>query len=343
MTSLFPENFKILVTGGCGFIGTHVIKKLLEKSNSKVFNLDKLSYASNNINNGSYFPIDKERYFFIKANLESKTETEEAIRISDPDLIFHLAAESHVDNSIESPSQFITSNIIGTYNLLEAARNHYSKLNQKRKKLFKFHHISTDEVFGSLGIEGSFTESTSYDPKSPYSASKASSDHLVRAWHHTFKLPVLITNCSNNFGPYQFPEKLIPKAINNALSGKEIPMYGEGNNIRDWLYVEDHVDALFLVAKSGKNGQSYCIGGHGEKTNKEILEEICLILDKVLPKENSYKKLIKKVKDRPGHDFRYSINPSKIKTELNWSPNYTFKKALEITIMWYLNQFKNKL
>ena len=251
----------------------------------------------------------------------------------------HLAAESHVDRSIESPDQFIKSNILGTFNLLEAAKVHFEKLSYDRKNHFRFHHISTDEVFGTLGIDGQFNEDSKYDPRSPYSASKASSDHLVNSWHHTFGLPTLITNCSNNYGPWQYPEKLIPKTIINALQNLKIPIYGDGKNIRDWLYVEDHAEALIEVINKGQIGHNYCIGGNEERSNNEIAEIICNYLDVISPRNSSYKNLISYVEDRKGHDFRYAINPNKIKESLNWQPKFSFKEGIENTVNWYL---KNK-
>ena len=278
-----------------------------------------------------------EKYFFLKVDLKDLESTSLAVKEANPDIVIHLAAESHVDRSIESPLPFIMSNIIGTFNLLEAVRNHYDGLTNSRKKQFIFHHISTDEVFGTLGLEGKFCEETKYDPRSPYSASKASSDHLVNSWHHTYNLPILITNCSNNFGPWQFPEKLIPLVINKALKNETIPLYGNGLNIRDWLYVEDHVDAILLALKTCISGQKYCIGGFGEKTNKFVVEKICEILDSQNLFKNSCKRLINLVNDRPGHDFRYSIDSSLIQNKLNWKPKYSFDTALKKTVRWYLD------
>ena len=332
---------RILVTGGAGFIGSHVIKRLLQEKENYVFNLDKLGYAS------STYMLDKliqenncissHQYKFFNIDLASKSETENAIEESKPNLIMHLAAESHVDRSIDGPEEFIKSNILGTYNLLEAARRYWSELNADNKKTFRFQHISTDEVFGSLGESGSFSEDTPYDPRSPYSASKASSDHLVKAWFHTYKLPIVLTNCSNNYGPWQFPEKLIPLVIFKAFQNKKIPIYGDGLNIRDWLFIDDHVEALLLVAEKGKVGESYCIGGNGEKSNKEVVLKICEIMDRKFPSKAPHKNLIEFVKDRPGHDKRYAINPSKIIKNLGWKANHTFDEGLEETVNWYLD------
>ncbi len=334
------NGLKILITGGAGFIGGAVIRRLLTSGDSFIFNLDKIGYASdiNEINRILNDNKLSNRYTFLKVDLKDIKEVENAIKISDPDLIIHLAAESHVDRSIDSPSEFILSNVLGTFNLLEASKQHWSKLSNKRKEKFKFLHVSTDEVFGSLDInEKGFDESYPYDPRSPYSASKASSDHLVRSWFHTYKFPAMITNCSNNFGPKQFPEKLIPLVIQKALKGEDIPLYGDGSNIRDWLFVEDHVDAILLVISKGVIGQSYCVGGFGEKSNIEVVKMICEILENLIPsKKVPYHNLINKVKDRPGHDLRYSIDSSKIQSELGWTPKYSFESALKKTICWYL-------
>ncbi len=339
----YSEKPKILITGGGGFIGGAVIRKLLITSNCIIYNLDKMGYASdltsiNNVlvnlglKNGS-------RHKLLKVDLANSSTTFSAVKYADPDLIMHLAAESHVDRSIESPIEFIRSNILGTFNLLEAAREHYEKLPHNRKKHFKFHHISTDEVFGALGREGKFNENSKYDPRSPYSSSKASSDHLVNSWHHTFGLPTLITNCSNNYGPWQYPEKLIPKIIINALKNSKIPIYGTGENIRDWLFVEDHADALIKVISDGLVGEKYCIGGNEEKTNNEIANIVCNYLDELQPRNTSYKSLITYVKDRKGHDYRYANRTDKIQNELNWYPKFSFEEGIRNTINWYL---KNK-
>jgi len=339
----FTGKFRVLITGGAGFIGSAVIRKLLLNSDCIIFNLDKMSYASdlqsikhilNNLGNDK-FP----RHKLLKVDLANSFDVNESIEFADPDIILHLAAESHVDRSIEGPKAFIESNIVGTFNLLESVRKHYTNLNSKRKEQFRFLHISTDEVFGSLGEKGSFNELTRYDPRSPYSASKASSDHLVNAWHHTYGLPILMTNCSNNYGPWQNKEKLIPKIIFNAIKDNPIPIYGDGQNIRDWLYVDDHVDGLINVLNYGKIGEKYCIGGNEEHTNNEVVMLICKLLDDILPKENSHKELISYVNDRLGHDRRYSINASKIKSELYWSPKFSFKEGIESTVNWYVDYF----
>ncbi len=339
---------RILVTGGAGFIGGTLIRKLLNDTNAIIFNVDNLSYAADlsSINN---LANSKERHFHLNVNLNNEGETREAIREANPDIIFHLAAESHVDRSILSPKVFINSNIIGTFNLLEASRYQWENLSDERKEKFKFIHISTDEVFGSLNSFDKFKENSKYDPRSPYSASKAASDHLVRAWFHTYQLPTIITNCSNNYGPFQFPEKLIPLTILKALEDKRIPIYGDGENIRDWLYVDDHIDALILVSQEGKVGETYCIGDNNEKNNNYIVKEICTILDKRIPKNITYSNLIEFVKDRPGHDKRYAIDSTKIKEKLGWKPKINLHDGLVKTIEWYIknrnwceNIMKNK-
>ena len=334
--SLITENQKlrILVTGGAGFIGSWLIKKLLDTTNSNIFNLDKLSYASDLtlINKSKNI----ENHHLLNVNLINKKELEVAIDKCNPDIIFHLAAESHVDRSIDDSTPFIESNIIGTFNILEVAKKHWLRLDKERKEKFRFLHVSTDEVFGSLGKNGRFNEKTAYDPRSPYSASKASSDHLTSAWFHTYNFPVIRSNCSNNFGPYQFPEKLIPLVITKALQNKDIPIYGDGSNIRDWLYVEDHVDALLLLINKGIVGKNYCIGGNNEKTNLEIVTKICNKLDNTFSRKSSYKNLIKFVQDRPGHDRRYAIDSSYIKKEIKWKPSHNFDEALDKTVKWYI-------
>jgi len=332
---------RYLVTGGAGFIGGALVRRLINDKSNYVFNLDKLGYASNLESINNFVKINNfENYTFLKIDLLDKEALFKAIEEVKPDFIMHLAAESHVDRSIEEPNLFLESNVIGTFNLLNAAKKYWSGLAKNKKDKFRLLHISTDEVFGSLGAKGSFNEKTPYDPRSPYSATKASSDHLVRAWFHTFGLPILITNCSNNFGPWQFPEKLIPLVINKAFNGDKIPLYGDGLNIRDWLYVEDHIDGLLLVIKKGKIGESYCIGGFGERTNKYIVEFICEIMDKRQPKNQPHANLIEYVQDRPGHDRRYSVDSSKIRNELGWKLNNTLEKSLENTVVWYLNNYE---
>jgi dTDP-glucose 4,6-dehydratase len=335
---------RVLVTGGAGFIGGAVVRRLLRQSDATIFNLDKCGYASDlngieelqaELSTGS--PTGPERHQLIKLDLMDEEATLQALRHADPDLVLHLAAESHVDRSIEGPGAFIASNINGTFSLLQAARSHFEALPPERQARFRFHHISTDEVFGSLGAEGRFNESTPYDPRSPYSASKAASDHLVQAWHHTFGLPVLLTNCSNNYGPWQFPEKLIPVVILKALAGEPIPLYGDGGNVRDWLFVEDHVDALLLVARDGLPGRSYCVGGHGERSNKQLVTMLCDCLDRLRPAASPHARLITPVRDRPGHDRRYAIDPSRISAELGWQPRHNLEQGLEATVRWYLD------
>ena len=328
---------KILVTGGSGFIGSNFIHYLINNTDyQRIINLDKLTYAGNNDN---LINIQQNiRYKFIKGDICDRQCIKKIFQDYSPNKIVHFAAESHVDRSIDGPKDFINTNIVGTSILLEESLSYYNKLKKLSKSSFKFHHISTDEVFGSLGEKGFFVEDSPYDPSSPYSASKASSDHLVRAWHRTFGLPVTISNCSNNYGPYQFPEKLIPLMIINCLSNKSLPVYGKGENIRDWLYVEDHCKAINLILQEGAIGDTYNIGGNNEISNINIVESICTILDKLKPSNSgkSYKQLISFVKDRPGHDFRYAINTTKIKKDLNWEPKETFDSGLTKTIKWYL-------
>jgi len=328
---------KILVTGGAGFIGSNLVKHLMYKTEYQVVNVDKLTYSGNL--DSLTDVAEHKRYFFERADICDKQAINKLFDKHEPDFVMHLAAESHVDRSIDGPIDFLNTNIIGTFNLLEAARNHWQSLDQEKKQHFRFLHISTDEVFGSLGSEGSFREDTSYKPNSPYSASKASSDHLVRAWQHTYGLPTLVTNCSNNYGPYQFPEKLIPVVILKALKGEAIPVYGKGENIRDWLYVEDHVKALMAVLENGQIGQTYNVGGNAEQTNLDLVKKICDILNELKPNESigDYKNLITFVQDRPGHDLRYAINSSKIQSELNWKPEKTLDTGLQETVAWYLN------
>ncbi len=327
---------KILITGGAGFIGSAVIRQMIAETDATVINADKLTYAGNLQSLASV--ADNPRYRFEHVDICDAAEVARLFREHQPDAVMHLAAESHVDRSITGPMDFIATNIIGTYTLLEAAREYWNTLPAGRKNAFRFHHISTDEVYGSLGDSDLFTESTAYQPNSPYSASKASSDHLVRAWHHTYGLPVVTTNCSNNYGPYHFPEKLIPLVILNALNGKPLPIYGKGDNIRDWLYVDDHARALRLVLTKGQVGATYNIGGWNEKTNLEVVLAICAILDELRPNASitHHSSLITYVKDRPGHDCRYAIDASKIARELGWKPQETFDSGLRKTVEWYL-------
>jgi len=323
---------KILVTGGCGFIGSNFILSQINNHNNIILNYDKLTYAAN-IDNLKKVK-NNSSYSFINGDIQDYKKLKECINKFSPDYMINFAAESHVDRSIDSAEDFINTNILGTYRLLEASLEYYRK-----NKVFKFLHVSTDEVYGSLGENNFFTESTPYDPSSPYSASKAASDHLVRAWFKTYNFPGVITNCSNNYGPYQFPEKLIPLMIINCLNSNSLPIYGTGDNIRDWLYVEDHCDALYTVLNKGKVGETYNIGGNEEKTNLDIVNIICEILDDINPtkKYKTYKELITYVKDRPGHDFRYAIDATKIKNDLGWKPKYTFNKGIKDTILWYIN------
>ena len=332
---------RVLVTGGAGFIGGAVVRRLLSQRKALVFNLDKVGYASDC--SGIEATLQglgseaSDRYRFMRVDLADGEATAAALREADPDLVMHLAAESHVDRSIDGPDAFLSSNVIGTFSLLEAARAHWGALSEERQRNFRLHHISTDEVFGSLGATGRFSETTPYDPRSPYSATKAASDHLVMAWHHTYGLPVVLTNCSNNFGPWQFPEKLIPVVILKALAGEPIPLYGDGANVRDWLFVEDHVDALLLAATKGVPGESYCVGGHGERTNKQVVEAICALLDQLRPDGAPHSRLITPVADRPGHDRRYAIDPTRISRELGWQPRHGFAEGLEATVRWYVD------
>ena len=328
---------KILLTGGCGFIGSNLVRLLINESDHSVLNIDALTYAGNKHSLADV--SQSNRYQFSHSNICDRTAIDGLFQVFQPDAVMHLAAESHVDRSIDGPSAFIQTNIVGTYNLLEAARTYFSTLEPNRKERFRFLHVSTDEVYGSLGESGLFTESTPYDPHSPYSASKASSDHLARAWHDTYGLPVLVTNCSNNYGPFQFPEKLVPVVILKALRGDPIPVYGDGKNIRDWLYVVDHAEALCTVLANGAVGQTYNIGGNNERTNIELVELICSILDVKKPRTDGlpYRNQIKFVKDRPGHDRRYAIDASKIRNQLGWSPRQNHSSGFEKTVSWYLD------
>jgi len=330
----------ILVSGGAGFIGSAVIRHIINNTKYQVVNVDKLTYAGNleSLTDVS----DNERYHFEQVDICDATNIKRILNQYQPNIIMHLAAESHVDRSIDGPGEFIQTNIVGTYVLLEAARDYWSKLEQTKQANFRLHHVSTDEVYGDLeGTDDLFTEETPYAPSSPYSAAKASSDHLVRAWQRTFKLPTLITNCSNNYGPYQFPEKLIPLIILNALEGKPLPIYGDGKQVRDWLYVDDHARALLHVALTGEIGETYNIGGHNEKQNIEVVKTVCAILDELLPSQlpgiGRYEELITFVTDRAGHDVRYAIDASKIASELGWTPAETFESGIKKTVEWYLN------
>ena len=323
---------KLLVTGGCGFIGSAVVRLAVQRGH-EVVNLDAMTYAANEAN---VAPVAGSKlYSFEKADIRDRAALDRIFATHSPDAVMHLAAESHVDRSIDGPADFIQTNITGTFNLLESARAHWTRAG--KPETFRFHHISTDEVFGSLGPTGKFTEETPYDPRSPYSASKAASDHLVRAWHETYGLPVVLTNCSNNYGPYHFPEKLIPVTILNALHGKPIPVYGKGENVRDWLYVEDHADALLLVLEKGAFGRSYNIGGENERRNIDLVRTICALLDEMAPKATPYADQIAFVGDRPGHDARYAIDPSRIRTELGWRPSVPVEEGLRRTVRWYLD------
>ena len=328
---------KILITGGAGFIGSAVVRQYITETDATVVNVDKLTYAGNLESVAEV--ADSARYHFEKVDICDAPALQQLFERYRPDAVMHLAAESHVDRSIDGPAQFIDTNILGTYTLLEAARNYWQTLPDAAQTHFRFHHISTDEVYGTLGPEGYFTEETPYQPNSPYSASKAASDHLVRAWHHTYGLPVVTTNCSNNYGPYHFPEKLIPLVIIKALRGEALPIYGKGDNIRDWLYVEDHARALRLVLEKGRLGETYNIGGHNERTNLQVVETICAHLDELLPDAQfvPHASLISFVTDRPGHDKRYAIDAGKLERELGWRPAETFESGLRKTVEWYLN------
>ncbi|TBN42492.1 dTDP-glucose 4,6-dehydratase [Paracoccus subflavus] len=323
---------RILVTGGAGFIGSAVVRLAIRRGH-EVVNVDALTYAANPANIAE--AAGSSRYRFEHVDIRDRAALDRVFAQHRPDSVMHLAAESHVDRSIDGPAAFVETNVIGTFNMLEAARRHW--IDQGRPDGFRFHHISTDEVFGSLGETGQFTESTPYDPRSPYSASKAGSDHLVRAWHETYGLPVVLTNCSNNYGPYHFPEKLVPVVILKALSGEPIPVYGDGGNVRDWLYVEDHADALLLVLERGRDGRSYNIGGENEARNIDLVRTICAHMDDLHPRGAPHAELITFVADRPGHDRRYAIDPSRIRDELGWRPSVTVEEGLRRTVEWYLD------
>lgn len=328
------DSKRFLVTGGAGFIGSALVRMLISETDHTVLVVDKLTYAGNleSLQSVAASP----RYSFARSDIANAAKMSALIEEFAPNFIVHLAAESHVDRSIDGPAEFIQTNVVGTFALLQAALAFWRKLPPSRQDQFRFHHVSTDEVFGSLGETGFFTEDTAYDPRSPYSSSKAASDHLVSAWHHTYGLPVVVSNCSNNYGPCQFPEKLIPLMTINALEGRPLPVYGTGSNVRDWLHVEDHARALLLIATQGKIGSKYCVGGLCEKSNLDVVREICSIMDELSPAPESRSSLISFVQDRPGHDQRYAIHPGRIMTELGWKPQETFESGLRKTIQWYL-------
>ena len=327
---------KVIVTGGAGFIGSAVIRYLIANTGASVLNIDKLTYAGNLSSLAE--ASQSERYAFMHADICDTAALDQAFAAFQPDAVMNLAAESHVDRSIDAPADFIETNIVGTYSLLQAARKYWKTLISERQSTFRFHHISTDEVYGSLGKSGLFTETTAYDPRSPYSSSKAASDHLVKAWFYTYGLPVVVTHCSNNYGPYQFPEKLIPLVILNALDEKPLPIYGKGDNVRDWLYVDDHAEALVLAVEKGAIGQTYNVGGNSEYTNLQVVEAICTVLDELRPRASgaTYKQLIEFVEDRAGHDKRYAIDATKITQHLGWRPRENFPSGIRKTVQWYL-------
>jgi dTDP-glucose 4,6-dehydratase len=336
---------KVLVTGGVGFIGSALVRMLIEQTMCVVINFDKLTYASDFESLASI--ANSERYHFIQADIGDRAKLDQVFQDYLPDVVMHLAAESHVDRSINGPAEFIQTNIVGTYTLLEACRSYFQSLTDDKQKVFRFHHISTDEVYGSLGDTGLFSETTAYDPSSPYSASKASADHLVRAWYRTYGLPIVITNCSNNYGPFQYPEKLIPLMVLNALAGKPLPVYGNGQQVRDWLYVDDHVRALFLVVTQGKVGETYNIGGTNERSNLEVVHQICDLLEELVPTHAQalaadgvgFRSLIEHVTDRAGHDVRYAIDASKIQRELGWQQLESFDSSLRKTVEWIVARY----
>ncbi len=325
-----------MITGGAGFIGSALIRYLISETDLRIINVDKLTYAGNLESLPGI--SDNPRYIFEQVDICDADKMQGLFKMHQPDALMHLAAESHVDRSIDGPGAFIQTNIVGTYTLLQTARHYWEALSSEKKAAFRFHHISTDEVFGSLGAEGLFLETSPYQPNSPYSASKSSSDHLVRAWHHTYGLPVLVTNCSNNYGPYQFPEKLIPLMILNAKAGKTLPIYDKGQHVRDWLYVDDHVRALYRVLRNGEIGETYNIGGGNEISNLVVVETLCALMDEFCPSSKPYKDLIQFVADRPGHDLRYAIDAGKISKTLAWQPRETFESGLRKTVKWYLEE-----
>jgi dTDP-glucose 4,6-dehydratase len=327
---------RYLITGGAGFIGSAVVRMLIQRTANRVLVIDKLTYAGNMESLASV--RGNPRFDFLKSDIADYAAMTNAMNDFSPDVVMNLAAETHVDRSINSPNDFVDTNIVGTFHLLQAALAHWRTLPRSRAEGFRFHHVSTDEVFGSLGCDGFFDEESPYRPNSPYSASKAGSDHFVRAWGQTYGLPIVVTNCSNNYGPYHFPEKLIPLMISNAIENKPLPVYGDGRNVRDWLYVDDHAEALLLVAEKGRTGESYNIGGRNECANIDVVRSICDILDELAPDpRGSYRRLITFVEDRPGHDLRYAIDPSKIESELKWRPRHDFNSGLRLTVQWYLD------
>jgi dTDP-glucose 4,6-dehydratase len=331
------SSLRVFVTGGAGFIGSALVRHLIANTGHHVLNVDALTYAGNLSSVAR--AQGSERYRFEKADICNQEQMSALIAEFQPDIVTHLAAESHVDRSIDGPAAFIQTNVVGTFSMLSASLRHWQSMPAERREHFRFHHISTDEVFGSLGMEGYFTETTAYDPRSPYSASKAGADHLVKAWGHTYGLPVMITNCSNNYGPYHFPEKLIPLMIIKCLNGEPLPVYGKGDNVRDWLYVDDHVRALQAVFERGRAGENYMVGGRSERTNLEVVHTICDTLDAIRPRDDgqAYRQQIKYVDDRPGHDFRYAIDISKIENELNWKPLESYETGIRKTVEWYID------